>query len=93
MTTNTTDNTTSCDCPALSCNTTSPEQQQPEAVIKVLTIDFKEADVLELMGPPFEEYKNGRVKIDVSVVNGFDNLFSEIENDARLGLGLFDVCE
>ena len=45
------------------------------------------------MGPRFEEYKNGQVKIDVSVVSGFDTLFSEIENDARLGLGLFDVCK
>ncbi len=90
MATNSTANTTSCDCTALSCNT--PTSEQP-AIIKVLTINFKESDVLELMAPPFEEYKNGRVKIDVTVVSGFDKLFSEIEDDARLGLGLFDVCE
>ena len=82
---------TTCDCPAPSCNTTTPAE--PEAVIKVFTIDFKESDITELMGPRFEEYKNGQVKIDVSVVSGFDTLFSEIENDARLGLGLFDVCK
>jgi len=80
---------TTCDCPAPSCNTTTPEL--PEAVIKVFTVDFKAPDITELMGPRFEEYKNGQVKIDVSVVSGFDTLFSEIENDARLGLGLFDV--
>ena len=88
MTTNSTANSTLCDCTALSCNT--PDQP---AIIKVLTINFKEADVLELMAPPFEEYKNGRVKIDVTVVSGFDKLFGEIEDDARLGLGLFDVCK
>ena len=82
---------TTCDCPAPSCNTTTPVL--PEAVIKVFTIDFKAPDITELMGPRFEEYKNGQVKIDVSVVSGFDTLFSEIENDARLGLGLFDVCK
>ena len=92
MTSNTTDITTSCDCSALSlCNQTYLEQ--PQAVVKVLTLDYKEADVVELMAPPFEEFKNGRVKIDVTAVRGFDNLFSEIEDDARLGLGLFDVCE
>ena len=82
----------SCDCsaPASSSNTTSEE---PEAVLKVFTLDWKVKDVVDLMGPRFEEHKNGRVKIDVSVVTGFDTLFSEIENDARLGLGLFDVCE
>jgi hypothetical protein len=77
-------------CSAPPSNTTSEE---PEAVIKVFTLDWKSKDVIELIGPGFEEYKNGRVKIDVSVVSGFDTLFSEIENDAKLGLGLFDVCE
>eukprot|EP00986_Skeletonema_menzelii_P012635 scaffold7046_cov151-Skeletonema_menzelii.AAC.5 len=86
-------NTTTCNCPTLSCNTTAPSSDEPEAIIKVFTIDFKANDIIELMAPPFEEYKNGRVKIEVSVVSGFDNVFSEIENDARLGLGLFDVCE
>jgi hypothetical protein len=83
--------TTTCDCSAApTSNTTSKE---PEVVIKVFTLDWKSKDMIELIGPRFEEYKNGRVKIDVSVVSGFDTLFSEIENDARLGLGLFDVCE
>lgn len=90
-------NTTSdvgCDCTTdyddLSSNSTTTEA---EAVLKVFTIDFKKTDILELMGPRFEEHKNGQIKLDVTVVSGFDALFSEIENDARLGLGLFDVCK
>lgn len=86
------DNTTitSCDCSAPS-STTSDEE--PEAVIKVLTLDWKAKDMIDLMGPAFEAHKNGKVKVETSVVSGFDTLFGEIENDARLGLGLFDVCE
>lgn len=82
--------TTSCDCSAPSSTTTTDE---PEAVIKVLTLDWKAKDMIELMGPAFEAHKNGKVKVETSVVSGFDTLFGEIESDARLGLGLFDVCE
>jgi len=46
------------------------------------------------MAPAFEAAKGGKVKIDVSAsadITDFGILFSEIENDARLGLELFDV--
>lgn len=88
------DNTTitSCDCSAPN-STTNNNDEEPEAVIKVLTLDWKAKDMIELMGPAFEAHKNGKVKVETSVVSGFDTLFGEIENDARLKLGLFDVCE
>lgn len=93
-TTNATTNGTivACDCSFPSFNNAT-EQTAAATVLKVLTVDWKAKDVVELMGPRFEKYKGGRVKVDVSTVPGFDTLFSEIENDARLGLGLFDVCE
>ena len=93
------DNTTvvSCDCSAAPSsstnNSTINQTEEPEAVIKVLTLDWKAKDVIDLLGPRFEEYKNGKVKVETSTVSGFDTLFGEIVNDARLGLGLFDVCE
>lgn len=82
---------TSCDCSAPTSATNNDEE--PEAVIKVLTLDWKAKDMIELMGPAFEAHKNGKVKVETSVVSGFDTLFGEIETDARLGLGLFDVCK
>ena len=78
----------SCDCSA-----PSAVAEEPEAVIKVLTLDWKAKDVIDLLGPRFEEFKNGRVKVETSTVSGFDTLFGEIESDARSGVGLFDVCE
>mmetsp|Transcript_28240 Transcript_28240/g.36439 ORF Transcript_28240/g.36439 Transcript_28240/m.36439 type:complete len:110 (-) Transcript_28240:72-401(-) len=109
MATNTTDNTTdilltdddgnittatcnSC-CSAPPSNTTSEEE--PEAVIKVFMFEGRSQEFVELIGPRFEEHTNGRVKVDFSVVPWAegDTFLSEIENGARLGLGLYDVCE
>ena len=56
------------------------------------SVDFKTKDV-EFLGANFEAFKGGSVKVDVTNVTGFGTLFSEIENDSRLGLGLFDACE
>ena len=70
-------------------------EQQPTTtttVLKVLTLDFKTKDV-EFLGANFAASKGGSVKVDVTNVTGFGTLFSEIENDSRLGLGLFDACE
>ena len=88
------DNTTvtSCDCCAPS-NATTNDDEEPEAVIKVLTLDWKAKDITNLMGPAYETHTKGKVKVEASTVTGFDTLFGEIANDARLGLGLFDVCE
>ena len=85
---------TSCDCcaPSTTYNNANNDEE-PEAVIKVLTLDWKAKDIINLMGPAYETHTKGKVKVEASTVTGFDTLFSEIENDARLGLGLFDVCE
>ena len=79
---------TSCDCSA-----PSAAAEEPEAVLKVLTIDWKVNDVIDFLGPRFEEFKNGRVKVEATSLSGFDTLFGEIESDARSKVGLFDVCE
>lgn len=90
-----------CNCSDIPCtpqalidNSTSiTSMEQPATtVLKVLTLDFKTKDV-EFLGANFEAYKGGSVKVDVTNVTGFGTLFSEIENDSRLGLGLFDACE
>jgi len=51
--------------------------------------------IRDKLGPNFEAFKGddggSSVKVDVTEVVGFDTLFSEIEDDSRLGLGLFDV--
>ena len=84
---------TSCDCCTPSTNNNATNNEEPEAVIKVLTLDWKAKDIINLMGPAYETHTKGKVKVEASTVTGFDTLFSEIANDARLGLGLFDVCE
>jgi len=99
---NTTDNTTGIlladddgNITATTCDCSAPPStsEEPEAVIKVFMTEWRSQDVVELIGPRFEEFKNGRVKVDVSVVpvGSYDTLYNEIENDARLGLGLYDV--
>jgi hypothetical protein len=82
--------TATCDCCSPPPSSTTSEE--PEAVIKVFMFDFRSQEIVELIGPRFEEHKNGRVKIDVSLVP-VEIYASEIGNDARLGLGLYDVCE
>lgn len=60
-------------------------------VLKLLTINSRAAQLDEFLGPNFAAFKNNRVRVDVTSVEGFDTLFKEIENDSRLGLELFDL--
>lgn len=63
--------------------------------LRVLTVGWKANAIDDLdVIPDFEAAKNGGVKIDTSAstdVSGFDELFTEIEDDSRLGLDLIDV--
>lgn len=49
----------------------------------------------QFWGPAFEEFKQGKVRIDASAsddIAGFQDLFEEIENDAKL-VGLSEpIC-
>ena len=81
-----------CDCSALSL--TNATSDKPTVIeLKILTIDWKVKDIVDLVGPSFEKYKGGQVKVTAVNVSGFDTLFSEIENDAKLRTGLVDLCE
>lgn len=78
------------------CNCTAPDAagaggSDDVVELKILTVEYMKPQLERFWVKNFVAKKRGKVRIEVVAKPGFKDLFEEIETDARLKLGVFDV--